>query len=398
MSEPIGIAVLGLGGRGRYFAKSWPENPAARLVACCEIDPQVAAFAKQDVNAPEDCAWYADMHEMLADPRVEAVIVATHDRHHRECGEAVLRAGKHLFLEKPMAQTIADCDALIEAWQQSRTVFMIGLELRFCTLCATMKQILDRGDIGEVRLGYAVDNVSVGGQYYFHGPRRRQEYTVSLLLEKGTHTLDLMNWFIGARPRRVFCEGGLDVFGGDAPDDLRCRDCEKIDTCPYALKSDRFVMDYGETVVKPDFCVWAKEVDVDDNGVLTCRYDNGAKMTYVECHFTPDYNRRFTLIGTAGRMEAFYNNEQDFRIELTYRHSDRRDEIFPGTSTGGHGGGDPRIRDEFLRLVRAGEPCCPGVLGARNSAAIAIAAHASSKSGLPSEIPPSPVDEDESAL
>lgn len=389
MSEPIGIGVVGMGGRGRSFARTWPENPNCRIVACCDADPAALAYARDEVDPRGQCAWYATLDEMLADDRVEAVAVATGDADHCRSGSAVLEAGRHLFLEKPMAQSIADCDTLVDVWRANPSVFMIGLELRYCSLCRIMREVLDRGDIGEIRLGYAVDNVSVGGDYYFHGPRRLQSHTLSLILEKGTHTLDLMNWFIGANPRRVYSESSLDVFGGDRPDDLRCRDCDEADGCPYAIVGGRLEMDYGEVVLKPDGCVWAREIDMHDNSVLTCRYDNGAKMTYVECHFTPDYNRHFTLIGTRGRMEAFYNNEQDFRIELTYRHTGRRDVIYPPKIEGGHGGGDPMIRDEFLRMVARGEPCCPGVLGARNSAAIAVAAHESSQAGLPVEIPPS---------
>jgi hypothetical protein len=121
--------------------------------------------------------------------------------------------------------------------------------------------------------------------------------------------------------------------------------------------------------------------------IMTVRYEHGAKMTYSECHFTPDYNRHFTLVGAKGRMVGFYNNEQDFKIELTYRHSARRDVIYPPKVEGGHGGGDPMIQKEFLRRVAAGRPCCPGVAGARNSAAIAIAAHESCLNGLPQIIP-----------
>jgi len=300
----------------------------------------------------------------------------------------VLRAGRHLFLEKPMAQTIEECDAMIEAWQAGGSVFMVGLELRYCSLCEAMHEILEEGTIGEVKTAYAIDNVSVGGNYYFHGAKRRQDFIKSLVLEKGTHTIDLMNWFIGAQPTRVYAEGGLDVFGGDAPNDKRCRDCEDKDTCPYYVASE-FVMDYGQVLRdKDDLCVYAQECDTHDNSVVTVKYDNGAKMTYVECHFTPDYSREFTLIGTKGRMYGFYNNEQEFRIELTFRHSDRKEVLYPEKRPGGHGGGDPRIQDQFLRLLQSGERACPGVLGARNSAAIAIASHESVLGEQPVNLPP----------
>ena len=380
--EPIGIGVVGLGNRGRSLALAWGRNPGCRIVACCERDPGVLRAAREELR-DQSIAWHGDLGEMLRDPRVEAVIVATHDRHHAECAIPVLQARRHLFLEKPMAQSVEDCDAVIRAWEGSGTVFMVGLELRYCSLCRTMREILDRGDIGEVRLAYAVDNVSVGGTYYYHGPRRKREYTVSLILEKGTHTLDLMNWYIGSDPVRVYSESSLDVFGGQEPDTLRCRDCARAGSCPYSIAGPG-------AQVHGDGCVWAKEIDVEDNSVTTVRYANGAKLTYVECHFTPDYNRHFVLIGTKGRMVAFYNNEQEFRIELTYRHSDRRDLFSPPKLSGSHGGGDVAIHAEFLSLARAGKACCPGVMGARNSAAIAIRAAESSEVGESRHIEPYP--------
>ena len=385
----VGVGVIGLGNRGRYFARVWGEHPQCSVVACCDRDPSVLEQSRRIVD-DDAITYYNDMQDMLGDDRVDTVVVATHDRHHTECGIAALQAGKHVFLEKPMAQTVEDCDALIQAWEKAGTVFMVGLELRYCSLCQAMKGILDRGDIGNVKLGYAVDNVSVGGGYYYHGPRRRKEYTISLILEKGTHTIDLMNWFVGSEPVRVYSEGGLDVFGGDASDSLRCGDCAERETCPYAVGERGVEMDYGSSKIQDDGCVYAREVDVDDNSVTSVRYENGAKMTYVECHFTPDYNRHFSLIGTKGRMEAFYNNEQEFRIELTYRHSGRKDVILPEKLQGGHGGGDPAIQKEFLAYVLKGEACCPGILGARNSAAIAIRAAEACETGQVQTIQPYP--------
>ena len=244
-----------------------------------------------------------------------------------------------------------------------------------------------------MRLAYAVDNVSVGGNYYYHDRRRLREYIVSLLLEKGTHTLDLMNWFIGAHPSRVYAEGGLDVFGGEEPNDKRCRDCDEKGRCPYYVSYEGFQMDYGQVLfMKEDYCVYAQEADVHDNSIVTVRYDNGAKLCYVECHFTPDYSREFTLIGTKGRMYGFYNNEQDFRIELTYRHSPRKEVLYPEKRPGGHGGGDPMIQKEWLDRIERGDPACPGVSGARDSAAIAIAATHAAHEGEPVTLPPSPLD------
>ncbi|MFW6059111.1 MAG: Gfo/Idh/MocA family protein [Phycisphaeraceae bacterium] len=390
MSTPIGIGVLGLGSRGIYLGWVAQNTPGAQVVAVCDRNAKRFEIAHKRIGAP-DIATYTDAAAMLADPRVQAVIVATHDKAHAETGGEVLRAGRHLFLEKPMAQTITDCDALIEAWQAAQTVFMIGLELRYCSVCEDIKRIIERGDIGDVRLGYAVDNVSVGGQYFFHDALRSRDFVGNLLLQKGTHTIDLMNWWFGAQPVRVYAEGGLDAFGGSEPADKRCRDCDRAGTCPYYMSRD-FTWDYGEsTVRRDDFCVWSEQVDIEDNTIVTTRYDNGTKMVYIECHFTPDYNRHFTLIGTKGRIYGYYDNEQKFRIEVTYRHSEHKDVIHSERREGGHGGGDPRIMQAFVQHIAAGRPTCPGVMGARNSAAIAAAASEAIDAGMPIAIPPCPL-------
>jgi predicted dehydrogenase len=389
----IGIGVIGLGGRGLYLGESFGRDPHAELVAVCDLNaPRLEASRKVFGGG---VSYYLESKELLADPRVQAVIIATNDAAHGANGLEVLKARKHLFLEKPMAQTIKECDAMIAAWKRSGVVFMVGLELRYCTLCQEMKTILERGEIGEIKLAYAVDNVSVGGDYYYHDRRRLKEYIVSLILEKGTHTLDLMNWFINAEPVRVYAEAGLDVFGGSEPNDKRCRDCERKDSCPYYVSYEGFQMDYGQVLkMKEDLCVYAEEADVHDNSIVTVRYDNGAKMSYIECHFTPDYSREFTLIGTKGRMYGFYNNEQDFRIELTYRHSKEKEVLYPPKREGGHGGGDPMIQKEFLERIQKGLPACPGILGARNSAAVAIAATQAAHTGRPVAIPLAKLEKD----
>jgi predicted dehydrogenase len=386
----IGVGVIGMGPRGRYLARGLREHPSARVVALCDTDPARLRSAAEGLASP-GLGEYRTSAELLADRRVDAVVVATHDKAHAAVGLEVLRARKHLFLEKPMAQTIEDCDELIAAWRRAGTVFMVGLELRYCSLAEDMKAILDRGEIGDVRLGYAVDNVSVGGQYYFHDASRRKEHVVNLVLQKGIHTIDLMNWWIASEPVRVYAEAGLDVFGGAEPDDKRCRSCDRASSCPYAMPRE-LRLDYEATAVdRDDRCVWAEGVDVEDNTIVTVRYANGAKMTYVECHFAPDYNRRFTLYGTRGRMDGFYDNEQNFSIDLAFRHTGRRESLRPERRPGGHGGGDPRIRDEFVSRVLAGRPACPGVAGARSSAAIAIAAGIAVDTGSPVPIPPSPL-------
>lgn len=389
MSDSIvKTAVIGLGGRGSYFCKTYHENPRSALTAVCDIDPKALETARSIWG--DRVAYYEDAGEMLCREEIDAVVVATHDKDHVEPTTLALDRDKHCFLEKPMAQSIADCDRILCAAERSKGVLMVGYELRHCALFEEMRRLLDRGDIGEVKLASAVDNVSVGGNYFYHDRQRRKDYIRSLLLQKGCHTIDLLNWFVGGRPKRVYASCGLDAFGGSEANDKRCRDCEKKGECPYAIDHKRFLMDYDVEVEKDDLCVYAKEVDVPDNGIAVIDYDNGVRATFTECHFTPEYSREFTLVGDKGKMYGFYNNACDFVIRVTYRHSKAKDEYFPKSPGGGHGGGDPRIQEHFLDCILKGTAPEVSPFAGRDSAAIAIAAELSSERGAPVDIPDYP--------
>lgn len=389
MQDKIKIGILGLGTRGVYFgAKMFDRRDDCEIVALCDIKQEKIDAARQVLK--KDIPGSTSVDEFLKIPGLEAVIIATPDYAHKDSAIAVLKAKKHVYLEKPMAQTIEDCDAIIDAWKGSDTVFLVGLELRYCTLMKQMKELIVAGEVGEIKIGTVIDNVSVGGNFYFHGPRRKKEYIKSLILEKGTHSLDLANWLIDASPRRVFALGNLSVFGGNDPETPLCRDCNKKTSCPYYVDYKGFEMDYEATIRDmDDACVYSKECDVSDNSLVLIDYYNDCRISYMECQFTPEYSREFMFVGTKGKITGFYNNAQDFKITVLKRHSLKEDVYYPEKVEGGsHGGGDAGIVEEFVARLKSGKPSITGVRGARDSAAIAIAAAKSEESGLPEEILP----------
>lgn len=384
--DKVRIAVIGMGGRGRYFAQAFDTNPRSETVALA--DPNPVALDTCRALFSDKVGYYTDHHEMLERSDIDAVVVASNDKSHTENSLAVFAAGKSLLLEKPMAQSVEDCDEIIRAWKESGKVFMIGLELRHCSLFTRMREIVDRGDIGEIIMGQALDNVSVGGQYFYHNDMRRKDYVRSLLLQKGVHTIDLLNWFMGGGPSRVYGSAGLDFYGGDKPNDKRCRDC--TERCEYYINHERFAMDYGVVVQTDDLCVWAQECDVADNSLLLVDYRSGKRATYAECHFTPEYTREFTFFGTEGKMYGFYNNECNFLIRCTYRGTDHIDEYHPPSAGGGHGGGDRLLMEHFLDCMLDGAQPLADVEAARDATAVAAAGEESVETGMPVDIPPCP--------
>ena len=257
---------------------------------------------------------------------------------------------------------------------------MVGFELRHCTLFTRMRELLDDGVIGNVIMGQGIDNVSVGDKYFYHNMYSRRSFVRSLLLQKGVHTIDLVNWFMGARPVRVYAVGGLNVFGGDEPEDKRCSSCDEADTCPHVLR------DAQEKGVL-DFCVFSQAVDVDDNSAVIIEYDNNTRAVYTECHFTPEYTREFTFIGDKGKMTAFFDNPGNFWIRVEKRFTNEVQEYYPKAGPGGHGGGDVGIIEEFVECVKTGRQPVHSIVMARDSTAIAAAATDSIELGMPVDIP-----------
>ncbi len=388
--DTVRLGVIGMGGRGRYFARAYDNHREAELVAIADPDPE--ALDKCRPMFGDSIDYYADLDEFLSREDMPSVVIASPDFAHRDNAVQAFGYGKHVLLEKPIAQSVSDADDIIRAWERAGTVLCVGLELRYSAIFLRMREIIDEGMLGEIMTGIAVDNVSVGGNYFYHDRQRTKAYTVSLLMQKGVHTIDLLNWFMDAgRPTKVYATGSLAYYGGDAPNDKRCRDCEQAGECPFFVRHDRFLMDYGVTVEKDDLCVFAEEADVNDNSQVIITYESGKSAVYTECHFTPEYTRDFWFVGADGKMYAQYNNECNFVIRNQYRHTDHVDEWHPRSTGGGHGGGDPLIQQAFLDWVRDPEKMdITQTIAARDATCVGAAAEVSIETGEPVEIPPPP--------
>jgi len=142
---------------------------------------------------------YTDYRELLADPEIDVVGVITHINDHRDIAIDALRSGKHVFLEKPMAPTVADCDRILAAADQAAGYFMVGHICRFDPRVALAKQAIDEGRIGKIVSMHARRNLSVKiGRLVLDA--------ISALMGDGIHDGDLMLWFSGAQPVSVYAQ------------------------------------------------------------------------------------------------------------------------------------------------------------------------------------------------
>ena len=361
MSNELRIGVIGVSGRGALAGHAHDPENGVRLMA--GADPQQTFLDTFSEKYTPDFVTL-DYRELLARNDVDAVFICSPDDCHEEQAVAALEAGKAVYLEKPMAITTAGCDRVLRASYENKAKLYLGHNMRHMPFVLKMKEIIDRGDIGEVKAGWCRHFVGWGGDFYFKDWHADRTKSTGLLLQKGAHDIDILHWLCGGFSSRVKAMGDLTVYGQiddrDPDPEPAKRDWDKKNWPPLSLKGLNPV------------------VDVEDISMMLMQLDNGVFCSYQQCHYTPDYWRNYTIIGTEGRIENFGNGEDGTVVRLWNTKTEYKPEAdaeFPMPATdGGHGGADPRIVDEFVRFVRGEAKATTSPVAARYSVAAGCAA------------------------
>ena len=152
MSAPVRVGVVGLGYWGPNLARNFDRLPEAELRWIC--DAAEPARARWGAELPR-ARVSSDLEELLADPELDAVVVATHVPSHADVAERVLAAGKHCFVEKPLAQSVAEAERVVAAAGAADRVLMVGHLLEYHPGVEQLKVLTDGGDLGDVRYIYS---------------------------------------------------------------------------------------------------------------------------------------------------------------------------------------------------------------------------------------------------
>ena len=377
--DELHIGVIGAGGRGWLASCAHKPEEGVRLVAGADIVP--AALEKFQRWFGDDTLVTDDYRQVLARPDVQAVFVTTPDYWHEEHAIAALEAGKDVYLEKPMAITIAGCDRILETAYRLKRKLYVGHNMRHMAIIQKMKELIDEGAIGEVKAGWCRHFVCYGGDAYFKDWHAEQSKATSLLLQKGAHDIDVLHWLCGGYSQRVSAMGNLTVYNQITD---RHDPSERGDAS-WSLENWPPLSLTGLNPV----------VDVEDLSMMLMQLDNGVIASYQQCHYAPDGWRNYTIIGTEGRIENFGDAPGKSRVKLwnkRHHYESAGDIEFPiHEETGSHGGADPRIVGEFVRYVREGGKVKTSPIAARYSVAAGCMAAESLRSGsAPRDIPPLP--------
>jgi predicted dehydrogenase len=200
----IRIGLAGLGYWGPNLARNFDE--LAELTWLCDLsDEQLARFAPRYPRT----RMTADFDELLADPELEAVVVATPVVTHFDLARRALIAGKHVFVEKPMAVQAAEAEELVALAEERELVLMPGHLLLYHPGVRKLKELVDAGELGDVLYLY-------GNRQNF-GKIRREENALSSL---GAHDLSVILHLVGEEPTDCWARG--ETFLGEVEDVVFC--------------------------------------------------------------------------------------------------------------------------------------------------------------------------------
>jgi myo-inositol 2-dehydrogenase/D-chiro-inositol 1-dehydrogenase len=220
-NSAVKVGLIGSGNRGTYVATEMAKNTPARVVALCDIFPEKMEQAKGKIGA-DSPKMYKDLNELLASD-VDAVIIATPVFLHAEHFEAAVKAGKHIYIEKPASVDVQGCKRIMRAADSADRKLNItfGFQRRHGQVYLKAKKLVDSGAIGAIHMGHA-HFVKSGGAAASTTPAAKpvtdeekirrwhawKELSGDLIVENNVHSIDVLNWFLGGHPKSAIGSGG----------------------------------------------------------------------------------------------------------------------------------------------------------------------------------------------
>ena len=188
----IKVAVIGVGSMGQNHARIYFNGEEAQLIGVADINNEQAQKLAKKYNTKA----YQDYKEMINIEELDAVSIAVPTTMHKEVALYALGKGKHVLLEKPIANNIQEAQEIIESARKNKVKLMIGHIERFNPAVVELKKRLQQEELGEI---YKIDVQRIG-------PFPAQISDVGVIIDLSVHDLDVINYILEARPIRVYAE------------------------------------------------------------------------------------------------------------------------------------------------------------------------------------------------
>lgn len=422
------VGIVGTGARAETFIRAVAEREQLRLVGMCDRSrtrmDHYNRLIIESYGRDEAAVWSADEYEkMVAD--VDTVIVTSMDSTHDQMIIPGLAAGARVITEKPMATSPAKMRRVLGAVGEAVGDLVVAFNYRFNPVHAAVHDLIAAGEIGDVlsvHFEWLLDTQH--GADYFRRWHRQKDNSGGLMVHKAGHHFDLVNWWLGAAPQRVYGVGRLAFYGAEngarrglRHDYVRAAGAAAADDDPFALRmADNPVLRAlyldaeADDGYQRDRNVFNDDITIEDDMAVLVTYETGATLTYHLTAYSPWEGYRVMFNGSGGRIELEVEEKQwtparatstsptgvlhgesappnagavRLRVRPTWAPP-REIEISP--RHGGHGGADDRM---LAALFDPGAPFTDTLATAHEAAlahAIGFAANQSFSSGLPVDV------------
>ena len=368
--KKLKVILIGAGNRGGVYTDVMSDLPEQfQVVAVAEPRDSRRERIQQKHNLPDNMC-FTDYKPLLALGKIaDIALIATMDRDHFEPAMMAIDLGYDLMLEKPITPTPEECIALTENAKKHGVRVVICTVLRYTPLFIKLKEIIDSGRIGRVMSINHEECVEFVHQShsFVRGNWGNSERSSVMLLQKSCHDMDILQWLLGKKCKKVQSFGSLSYFTAEnAPEGApeRCIEgCPVGDTCIYNsvklyLESDsnwfrsaatKLVKSTDEDVKKSLLesnygkCVFHCDNDVVDHQTVNMLFEDDITVTFTMNAFNTG-GRYIHIYGTKGEIRAALKGDAPIRV---YDIVSKETEEIPSSGTdgvlGGHGGGDAGI-------------------------------------------------------
>ncbi len=276
MEKKIKVGIIGCGGiaNGKHMP-SLSRLSDVEMVAFCDIELEKAEKAKAEYGTP-DAKVYTDYKELLKDQEIEVIHVCTPNRSHAPISIDSLQAGKHVMCEKPMAKTAEDARKMVQAAKETGKKLTVGYQHRHKPEAIYMKQVIERGDLGDIYFAkaFAIRRRGTPNWGVF---LNEYEQGGGPLIDIGTHSLDvtlyLMNNYepkmvVGTKYKKVNNADCGNPWGGWEPDQ-------------HTMEDSAFgfiVMKNGATIILESSWALNTSEPIQEGSTVLCGSDAGAQI------------------------------------------------------------------------------------------------------------------------
>ncbi len=289
MSDQVIVGVVGLGYWGPNLARNFDRLAGADLRWLCDGRPEIR---ERHAAAFPRTRFTGELDDLLDDPELDAIVLATPVPTHAELAFRVLEAGKHCFVEKPLAQSVADAERAVEASRRSGRILMVGHLLQYHPGVNKLKEVADSGELGDIHYIY--------GNRLNLGQLRRDENAL---------------WSLGAHDVSVL---------------LHLADEEPFE---WSARGESYMREGVEDVVF---------------GFL--RFPSGIAAHLHLSWLDPHKERRFTVVGSK-RMATFDDMDPERKVTIYDKGFDQKSDTYGEYITRSGDIWSPRVpNDEPLRL------------------------------------------------